>query len=279
MICKLSGNLDDDERPLQAMLGALQEVHVEATERRWKVHCAECQYIGPWATAVLAGAYLEGARRHQRPRLVLPESPAALAAYCAFSGLQHLVRGVPLPDPEHPDNETVAIERFSQASWDRSNRLIALLQRHTELSAEREEQVRVCVQEVIQNIVDHAESAIGGVLSARYMSSSKEVRVGIVDRGVGIAQSLARQYPDTRSSMHALQRVVKGGFSSRSRASNMGMGVSNLFLVVHAAGGRMAIVTGNAMASLRVDAASPLIQSMACDFPGTGVFFTLPTDA
>lgn len=279
MIVKLDGNLDDDDRAIHAMMGLLSEIHATETDRRWKLHCGECQYIGPWATAVLAAAYLEGVRRQQRPRLVLPESPPALAAYCAFSGMRHLVRKEPLPSPEHPESETIRVEQFSQASWDRSNRIITLLRRHTELDAEREEQIRSCVQEVTQNIVDHAQSAIGGVMSARYMSASREVRVGIVDRGIGIAQSLAREYPDTHNSMKALQRVTQGGFTSRSRPNNMGIGVSNLFLMVKSAGGRMALFTGDAFAALHGTTGQTAIQSLGCDFPGTGVFFTLPTDA
>lgn len=279
MIVKLDGNLDDDDRPMHTMMVALKDIHATATDRRWKLHCGDCQYIGPWATAVLAAAYLEGMRRQQRPRLVMPESPPALAAYCTFSGLRHLVRNEPPPKADHPESETIPLEKFTQASWDRSNRIIALLRRHTELDSEREEQIRSCVQEVTQNIVDHAVSPIGGVMSARYMTASREVRVGIVDRGIGIARSLAREYPDTHNSMHALQRVTQGGFTSRSRPNNMGIGVSNLFLMVKSAGGRMAIITGDAFTALHGAVGNPVIQSLGCDFPGTGVFFTLPTDA
>jgi hypothetical protein len=37
------------------------------------------------------------------------------------------------------------------------------------------------VQETTQNVVDHSGSIIGGVMSARYFSTTQEVRVAIVD--------------------------------------------------------------------------------------------------
>jgi hypothetical protein len=144
-----------------------------------------------------------------------------------------------------------------------------------ELDADREDQVRTCVQEVIQNIVDHSSSPIGGVLAARYIESSAEVRVAIVDRGVGIDRKLRERYPDTTSSSIALERVIKGGYSSQSRPNNMGIGVSNLFALTQTAGGRMALFSGDAFAEVHGGMVGPRIYPTGCWFPGTAVFFSL----
>ena len=182
----------------------------------------------------------------------------------------------PPPNPDHPDCETIPIEQFKTASWDRSNRLIKLLARHTELHADIEDQIRTCIQEIAQNIVDHAESPIGGVMAARYIAASRQVRVGIVDRGIGIAAALRRGFSDTSDSAIALERVVKGGFSSKSRLNNMGLGVSNLFSLVKSGGGHMALFTGDAYAEVHGLMPKPLIRQIGCVFPGTAVFFGLP---
>lgn len=113
-------------------------------------------------------------------------------------------------------------------------------------------------------------------MAARYIESSREVRVGIVDRGLGIAVKLREQYPDTATSELALRRVIQGGFSSRSRPNNMGLGVSNLFGLVKASGGRMALFTGDAFAEVHGDMPQPVIRPAGCIFPGTAVFFSLP---
>lgn len=277
VIVSLQGNIDDDSRAVKELLGNLASIHALTSDRKWKLRCQECRYLGPWATAVLATAYLEGVRREQSPRVQLPQEPPPLRSFCAYSGMEKLFRNGPLPDPDHPECEVIALERFTTASWDRSNRLIKLIHRHTGgLTLEFEDQIRACVQEVIQNIYDHAKSPIGGVLAGRYMATSREVRVGIVDRGLGIAETLRAKYPDTTSSRLALTRVIQGKFSSKSRPSNMGLGVSNLFGLVQNAGGRMAIFTGNSYAEVHPPMERPVVYDTGCEFPGTAVFFTLP---
>ncbi len=258
------------------MICGLAPIHEAVPEHRWKLNCRGCEYLGPWAASLLYATFLRGQQLSQFPRVHLPNGPPPLAAFCEFSGMAlHFARGR-VPDPNHPQCETVPLEAFVTASWDRSAGIIRLLNRHMELDQDSEDQVRMCVQEVTQNIVDHSHSPIGGVLSARYIESSSEVRVGIVDRGVGIACALRRQHPDTTTSTIALSRVVRGGFSSLSRPNNMGIGVSNLFNLVRTVGGRMAVFTGDAYAEVHSPNAEPVIRMTGCDFPGTAVFFSLP---
>lgn len=278
MIVRLQGNIDDDSRDMQALLVALGPIHGERTTRKWQLRCGEVNYFGPWAVSAIAAAFLEGRRIGQAPRIVLPKEPGALGAYCMFSGMAHLLRQGPAPLPDHPECETIPLEKFETASWDRSNRIIGLLNRHTTLDPDREDQIRTCVQEVIQNVVDHAESPIGGVMSARYMAQRREIRVGIVDRGVGIAVKLGAKYPEVGSSLEALNRVIEGGYSSRSRPNNQGLGVSNLFGLCGSSGGRIAMFTGNAFAEVH-PGVRPTTHTMGCVFPGTAVFFALPVGA
>lgn len=278
MRCRLDGNFDDDSRDMRSLLSRMIEVHRPNVPRTsWTLDCRGCHYLGPWAAALLAAAFLNDRLCGLRPRIQLPTAPPALRAFCVFSGMSKCFRrDGPPPDAEHPDSETAPIDEFSSASWNRSDGIIRLLRRHTQLNMEREDQIRTCIQEVTQNVVDHAKSPIGGVMVARYLSIGNEVRVAIVDRGVGIAQSLRVQYPDTSNAITALRRVVEGGFSSRSRPNNLGLGVSNLFKLVAIARGRMALVTGEAIADLRDAADAPTIEQSGSDFPGTAVFFTLP---
>lgn len=261
-------------------LNALHATRLEPTTKqigcRWKLDLRDCPYLGPWAAALICAAYLDAQRLGQRPRVLLPTSPPALAAFCTFSGMAKMFTGGPSPDADHPQCETIPVEQFADASWDRSNRIIKLLQRHTNLTTDTEDQIRTCVQEVSQNIVDHADSAIGGVMTARYLSHASEVRVGIIDHGIGILARLRQTFKDTTTTGLALHRVIGGGYSSRSRPNNMGLGVSNLFQLVRTAGGRMALYTERGVAETLPGMASPQIRDLNCDFPGTGVFFTLP---
>ncbi|MCA9287703.1 MAG: hypothetical protein KDA05_03910 [Phycisphaerales bacterium] len=278
MNISVEGNIDDDAPDIASLLRTLSPIHNESAARSWKFRCDECRYLGPWAASVLASAYLVGKQRDQRPRIHLPTEPAPLKAFCQFSGMEHLFAGGAKPDPTHPENETVPLERFDDANWGRSGRVVNLLKRHVaDLDTEVEDRIRLCIQETTQNILDHAKSPIGGVMAARFIESRGEVRVGIVDRGIGIHASLATRYPELGGVQDSLARVIDGGHSSRSRPSNMGQGISNLFSVVRFAGGRMAIFTEDAVATTH-EGSPANVRSTGFTFPGTAVFFALPTD-
>lgn len=275
MFVSVEGNADDDARNLENLLGALSAIHGAQPNQKWKIKCSTCTYLGPWAAAVLYADVLKGRELHQQPKVQLPNSPPALKAYCVFSGMAHAFSGGPPPDSDHPESETIPLTRFVKASWNLPDGIIKLLRRHTEVEDETEDRIRTCVQEVTQNVVDHSGSTTGGVMSARYMARTHEVRVGIVDRGVGIAATLRVRHPDTTGSFMALRRVIQGGYSSLARPNNMGLGVSNLFSLVRLMRGRMAVFTGDAVAEVH-GSSDPRVSGTAFTFPGTAVFFALP---
>jgi hypothetical protein len=275
MIVQLQGNIDDDPRDLLTLLGELAEIHATRTTRSWQLRCRQCRYLGPWSAAVLHAAFLEGTRLGQRPTIQLPDEPEALRAYCLYSGMVRAFANGPAPNPDHPECETIPLTAFSSASWNLADGIVKLVDRHAGLPPDAEDKLRTCIQEVTQNVVDHARSQIGGVMSAKYFTGTGEVRVGIVDRGVGIAESLGGRFPELASPFEALSRVIKGGYSSRSRPNNMGLGVSNLFGMIQSSGGVMTLVSADAAASIRPKG-GPNVQTLPFSFPGTGVFFTLP---
>jgi hypothetical protein len=170
MHTRLEGNIDDDIPDMQNALENLSSIHDEVSDRKWEIRCGTAKYLGPWIASVLYAAWLRGKQLGQEPKIKLPKEPhcsAALVRYCHFAGMtQHFARG-PAPDSEHPKCETIPLSRFDRASWSLSDGIVRLLNRHMTLSNDGEDQLRMCIQEVTQNVVDHAESSIGGVMSAR----------------------------------------------------------------------------------------------------------------
>lgn len=119
------------------------------------------------------------------------------------------------------------LRQIVTARWSDPTPIIQLVNHYLAIAEEPEEYLRICVHEVIQNIENHAESPIGGVMCARYMSSAQQVRVAIVDRGIGICTTLKRQHADTTPE-NPLRRVLKGKVSAMSRPNNAGLGLCNL---------------------------------------------------
>jgi hypothetical protein len=93
---------------------------------------------------------------------------------------------------------------------------------------------------------------------------------------VGIATTLKRRYRDLPDAKTALQYVVRGEYSAKSRPNNMGLGISNLCdIVVKNFRGELFIMSEDGIADGKADS-MPVARSLNSRFPGTGVFFTIP---
>lgn len=170
---------------------------------------------------------------------------------------------------------TVPLLQFAQAHFLASDPIIFLVRRHVGLLREDEDYLRYCVNEVIQNVEDHSRSPIGAVLCARFLQGPRQVRVAVTDRGVGIASTLRKRYPDVTNAAIALQRVIAGNYSARSRENNAGLGISFLWNAVKSLGGTIFILSDDAIAQMQADG-QPNIIIRPQQWPGTGVFFSIP---
>lgn len=269
-------HLNDSVPSIAAFLKRIGSLADSGTADAWALDLSACRYLGPDAVALVAALVIESRESGQQPTVTLPREPGQLVNFCRYSGLAHLLGQRPPPNPDHPECETVPVARFQTALWGASEPLVRLIRRHTELSLDDEDALRLCINEVSQNIDDHAKSAIGGIFSARYFSASEEVRVAIVDRGLGIATTLAARYPSVHSSAEALGLVLGGKYSSRSKPGNRGLGIQSLAETVRRLSGKLVLVSGNACASLDANMRTPYLQALGGHFRGTGVFFTLP---
>jgi anti-sigma regulatory factor (Ser/Thr protein kinase) len=203
-----------------------------------------------------------------------------LAGFCRYSGLAQLVGGPP-PDPDHPENETVPLCVHRQATFLDAKPILDLVARHIEdASSETEfqEDIRTCVTETIQNVVDHAASPVGGISCARFKKG--RVAVAVADLGVGIAVSLRRRFPDIADELDAMGRIARAeggrGLTALSRESNAGLGLHWLRTIVERRRGSLFLMSGNAFASVTSGGSGWSIERMTPRFGGTAVFFSLP---
>jgi hypothetical protein len=282
MKVKASGNFDDDSRDVDRLISELASIHMHRPEQKWRLSLREVEYLGPWAVALIAATVLRGRLMRQEPRVSLPTEPPELGRYCAASGLGELVGASFTPTDVLAD--AIELSVVKTATWNDSMKVVEFVRRHRQLSEPRAEILRICVSEILQNIQDHARSEIGGVLTARFMSgvgrsdALPEVRIGLVDTGVGVLGSLKPRYPALRTSYEAIGRIVIGETSAKSRPNNLGLGVSNLFLFVRAHQGKVAFVSDNAVWQSFPQKPEPHGFEMKCSWPGTAVFFSLPVD-
>jgi hypothetical protein len=277
--CIIDFNVNDRPPSIRALLHRMQPALHPVSKEPVRIDLRKCHYLGPDATAILGAVILMARDAARTAEVLLPDTPPQLAAFCEFSGLNHLVKGTAEPDMTHPDSVTVPLRRLEQARHGDVEPIYNLIRAYADLGGPLEDALGIAFTEVVQNVVDHSGSPIGAVTSARYLTGRHEVRIAVVDMGLGIGTTLRRSHPDTRDARHALARVLEGGFSARTRQNNLGQGINNLRLTVTSQGGEIFLISENANALVRAGSRRPRFETSPDRFPGTGVFFTLPTRA
>jgi len=243
-----------------------------------RIDLRKCQYLGPDAIALL-GAVLLDFKSSTKVEVLGPEGPPALRTFFEACGLETLIHGVQSV-PKNPNLElpnVLSLTQFQKASFQDADPIMKMLHRFDAIDPEQEESLRVCVNEAIQNVQDHAKSPVGAMMTARFMAKDKEVRVAIVDRGIGVRSSLSKRYPDTTPE-NVMQRVLSGNYTALSRENNKGLGLSLLASIVENLGGDLFILSESSTAELRRGSKKSFMK-LTSGFRGTGVFFTLPVGA
>lgn len=58
------------------------------------------------------------------------------------------------------------------------------------LATDQAEPIKYILSELIRNVFEHAISPVGAIVSAQYYKKSNTIRIGIVDRGIGIKKAI-----------------------------------------------------------------------------------------
>ena len=241
----------------------------------WRLDLRNVGYLGPDAAALTYAAWHRARLAGCKAEVLLPTAPPPLAAFCTFSGLNHTLAKGQRPAPDHPECETVPLAHFYQAQRTHALGVTRLVKRHLpELSRDTSFYLETSLAEVTQNIEDHAASPLGGVLCARFMSGSGQVRVAVVDHGIGIPNAIRSVRPGI-TDVRAVEVALKGGTTSRPNTRNQGLGLQTLSQIVYNSRGDLLILSSRVQAVQRLDEATPTVSASSFDFPGTALFFRL----
>jgi anti-sigma regulatory factor (Ser/Thr protein kinase) len=58
----------------------------------------------------------------------------------------------------------------------------------------RVEPIRYIIYELVRNVIEHADSPDGALICAQYYKKSNTIRIGVVDTGIGVRQSISQSY-------------------------------------------------------------------------------------
>lgn len=275
-VVALEGNLNDS---LQSILMAMRCLEpLLATNNLTGIDLQKCKYIGPYVVTYLASVYKKARSAGVRFTWTFPTEQNALRAFLSFSGLAHMAGADETPpETNHPKNNTVPLTP-TNTRWQATQPIIDLVVRHLgQPTTDFEETLGLCVREIFQNIDDHAKSPVGGWYCARCLNKTRVTRVAVVDRGLGIFNTLKKNHPNIVDTMDALAKVIRGEYTAQSTGRNQGLGISNLAQQISRGHGQVILITGDAHAELQ-NGQWKHERHRPLNFTGTGVFFSLPIE-
>jgi anti-sigma regulatory factor (Ser/Thr protein kinase) len=78
------------------------------------------------------------------------------------------------------------------------------------------EPIRYIISELTRNVFEHAYSKDGAILCAQYYKKSNTIKIGIVDRGVGIRETISESYP-VSSDKEAIRLALTPGITGKTQ--------------------------------------------------------------
>jgi len=266
-------NVNDSFADLEALVRRLLSGATVLAEDT-TVDLSRCHYLGPTGVVALTLLRRDAARRGITLQIVPPEIPQ-LHAYCGYSGLLREF-GIGEPPQPHPDNASTPVCSFALLPQAEIEQVLRIAEREIPFSQTARQHLTLALSEVAQNVLDHAMSGLGGIMSARAFKGQREVRFAVADGGVGFFHTLSRRM-NVADEGHAIRRALEEGVTSRSSSHNMGWGLSHLQAIVKRTGGQMMIYsrTGAGTSGPTNDR----FLARRVEFPGTIVFVRLPAVA
>lgn len=114
--------------------------------------------------------------------------------------------------------------------------------------------IQYTISELVRNVLEHAYAPDGAILAAQYFKKSNTIRIGIVDTGIGIKESISDSYPAS-SDMHAIQLALTPGITGTTRRlggseQNAGAGLFFIKTIAYFNRDPFVIYSGSAMYKL-----------------------------
>ena len=100
------------------------------------------------------------------------------------------------------------------------------------------------LNEVTDNVLNHAESPVGGILQMTAYPSKQVIEFYVCDAGLSIPRTLRVGRPELMDDVRALRAAVEEGVT-RNKSTNQGNGLYGAFKCCEVSGGQFEILSGN----------------------------------
>jgi hypothetical protein len=128
------------------------------------------------------------------------------------------------------------------------------------------------LNEITDNVLNHAESAIGGLLQIQCFPAANRVSFFVVDSGLGIPVTLRKSLPNITSDSDALDRAIREGVT-RNSSTNQGNGLFGTFKCCEVSNGTFSIMSNHA--ALQYQDGSLTVRAEKIPFRGSFISATI----
>jgi anti-sigma regulatory factor (Ser/Thr protein kinase) len=99
------------------------------------------------------------------------------------------------------------------------------------------------LNEITDNVLNHAQSPIGGVMQVFTFPNKRRVEFFVCDAGITVPRSLRSGRPDIKDDISAIRAAIEEGVT-RNKQTNQGNGLYGTFKCCEVSGGEFGVVSG-----------------------------------
>lgn len=158
-------------------------------------------------------------------------------------------------------------------------RVVEFMMGHVSIKDRRELQaMEWALNEITDNVLNHAESQMGGVVQANYIATRNEVEFIVCDCGLGIPKTLRSGQASMRTDTDptCLDQAIREGVTKNAR-TNQGNGLYGAYRLAQLSEGRFDIHSGFATLTYR-QRSGLSISKQEVPYPGTAVVCAMRLD-
>jgi len=167
---------------------------IERNEGKLTLDAGPCERFDPLGATLIALAVARLEHAGHGPVELVPPSDEGVARFLREIAFPLYVTGTSeerRAAPRHGTLEMRQLERLDPVYLKDVADLLA--GRVPGTSEEVSHLIQLCLNELLQNVMDHAESALGCLVHTRWHRQEQNVRLAVVDGGMGIFEAICRQ--------------------------------------------------------------------------------------
>jgi anti-sigma regulatory factor (Ser/Thr protein kinase) len=128
--------------------------------------------------------------------------------------------------------------------------------------------------EMMNNVVDHSKSSVGGFAMAQYYEKNRKIQFAIADRGIGFLENVKLKSPNISNEIEAIEKALEKGFTATSQTiygheRNAGFGLYAMTRIIENVKGQFVIISNNGL--YRYNTETNTIERKILNTPYKGV--------